>query len=78
MINRYFDELKKPEFRDIDPLLAKQFIEFFHKFENSYEASESWYETSAKSLPQYWRCEGDQLLNWKDKGYKTVFDLLQV
>lgn len=75
---RYYKELKKPEYRNVDPLLARQFIEFFHKFENSIEASESWYDTSATSYPQYWICEGDPLLNWKDKGYKTLFDILQV
>lgn len=75
---RYYEALKQPEYADVDPLLARQFIEFFHKLENSLEASESWYDTSANSIGQYWACEGDNLLNWKDRGYKTVFDLLQV
>lgn len=75
---RYYEELKKPEYADVDSLLAKQFIEFFHKYENSMEGSESWYDTSAKSLPEYWLCDGDHLLNWKDRGYKTLFDILQV
>lgn len=46
--------------------------------ENSIEASDSWYETSCKNYPQYWICDGDHLLNWKNNGYATVFDLLQV
>lgn len=76
--SRYNEALKQPEYSDVDPLLARQFIEFFHKFENSIEASDNWYDTSAKSFCQYWICEGDHLLNWKDKGYRTVLDLLQV
>lgn len=75
---RYYEELQAPEYNDVDELLRKQFIEFFHKFENSIEASESWFDTSAGSYPQYWICEGDPLLNWRDQGYKTLFELLQV
>lgn len=42
------------------------------------EASDDWYQTSCRSLLEYWQCEGDHLWNWKDKGYHTVLELLQV
>lgn len=70
--------MQDPYYDDVNDELRRQFVDFFHKFENSIEASESWYDTSCASLLQYWVCEGDPLLNWKDKGYVTVFDLLQV
>lgn len=44
---------------------------------NNLDGADSWYETSTDSH-EYEECEGDRLLNWKDKGYTTVFDLLQV
>lgn len=25
---------------------------------------------------EYWDCEGERLLNWRDKGYRTVFSLI--
>lgn len=59
------------------PETAYQFLDFFHRYENSIEASDSWFETSARGYLDYWDCEGDRLLNWKDRGYKTVFTLLQ-
>lgn len=60
------------------PELRRQAYDWIHRMENTFEASESWFETSCSSLPQYWVCDGNQLLNWKDRGYVTVFDLLQV
>lgn len=75
---RYSVALAQPEYNDIDEELSKQFFNFIHKYENSHEASDSWYDTSCQGHTQYWICEGDPLLNWKDQGYRTVFDLLQV
>lgn len=57
--------------------MAYQFLDFFHRYENSIEASDSWFETSARGYLEYWDCEGDRLLNWKDRGYTTVLTLLQ-
>lgn len=76
--HRYQEELKDSLYDDVDDELRHQFFDWFHKYENSIEASDSWYETSCRSLPEYWICEGDHLLNWRDKGYVTLFDLLQV
>lgn len=44
---------------------------------NADDGSDSWYETSCDDH-DYAVCDGDYNLNWKDKGYVTVFDLLQV
>lgn len=43
-----------------------------------YIACDSWYEVSGRDYIEYWDCPGDLLLDWSGKGYKTVFDLLQV
>lgn len=49
-----------------------------HKFDNSLQCSDSWFDVSAKEITNYWTCDGDLVLNWKDRGYKTLFDLLSV
>lgn len=77
-IFRFSKAIISPEYKDIDPILANQLFEFYHKYENSIEASDTWYDASCKGYCDYWDCDGDRLLNWKDKGYKTIFDLLMV
>lgn len=75
---RFHQRLQDEEFKDITPELKRQAYDWIHRMQNSYEGSESWFETSCSSLPEYQVCDGNQLNNWKDKGYVTVFDLLQV
>lgn len=62
----------------IDSDVQREILDWFHRMQNSIDASHSWYETSCHSLPEYWECDGNKLLSWKDHGYITVFDLLQV
>ena len=76
MIFRFTELLQTPEYENLDKNTAGQFLEFFHKYENSIEASDTWFDTSGPGYLHYWDCAGDRLLNWKDKGYKTIFDLL--
>ncbi|KAG8237515.1 hypothetical protein J437_LFUL017565 [Ladona fulva] len=60
----------------VDRKLASSLLEWYHKFENSIDASESWFETSGKGHLEYWECEGNPLLSWKNGGYSNVFNLL--
>lgn len=76
-INRYFfDELQKPENSDIDVEIAKEFFESYQKFENSVEASDTLSDVSGKGYLEYWDCDGDILLNWKDKGFLKFLEFL--
>lgn len=77
MFCRYKKALKTDEFKDLNPEWAHEFYESFHKGVNINDGSDSWYETSCDDH-DYETCEGDYNMNWKDKGYVTVFDLLQV
>lgn len=52
--------------------------DWFHRMQNTIDASHSWYDTSCHSLTEYWECDGNHVLNWKNRGFVTVFDLLQV
>lgn len=44
---RYQEALRTEEYKHIKPETAQQFLECFHKFENSIEGSDTWFETSA-------------------------------
>ncbi|XP_058056562.1 uncharacterized protein LOC131207940 [Anopheles bellator] len=68
--------LETAEYKDVNGETAYQVLEFFHKFENSIEASDSWFDTSGPGYLHYWECDGDLLLNWRDKGYRTVLEIL--
>lgn len=54
----------------MDRTIAEEFLAVFHKFEASVEAADHLYEVSGKGHLEYWLCEGELLLNWRDKGYK--------
>ncbi|XP_044740336.1 spermine oxidase-like [Chrysoperla carnea] len=71
-----FQEKLKSDLIGIDKNISKYVYDWFHKVENSLEASDTWYQTSARGLTEYWECEGDLLLNWKTRGYRTILDLL--
>ncbi|XP_067215950.1 uncharacterized protein [Linepithema humile] len=55
---------------------AAEYLSWMEKIENSIECSDTWFDVSAKRLTEYRVCEGNLALNWKDRGYKTLFDLL--
>ncbi|XP_018567631.1 spermine oxidase-like isoform X1 [Anoplophora glabripennis] len=38
--------------------------------------SESWFNISTNGAHVFESCEGDQQLNWRDKGYRTILDVL--
>lgn len=65
------------EFKEVGAELTHECYDFFHKMVNLMEGTNSWYDASCNPH-EYEGCDGDPFLNWKDKGYVTVFDLLQV
>ncbi|XP_055705858.1 spermine oxidase isoform X2 [Phlebotomus papatasi] len=76
IVKKFNECLKEDDYKNLDPVVAEQFLDFFHKYENSIEASDTWFDTSARGYLEYWDCEGERLLNWRDKGYRTVFSLI--
>lgn len=61
---------------EIEKTVAHEFFENYKKFESSVEASDHLFEVSGKGHLEYWICEGDLLLNWKDKGFRSFLRLL--
>ena len=39
-------------------------------------AGETWYNVSAHQ--EYVTCKGDQMMNWKERAYGTILDILMV
>ncbi|XP_017838418.1 spermine oxidase [Drosophila busckii] len=74
--NKFYEMLRKPENADIDEVIAAEFFDNYQKFENSVEASDTLEQVSGRGYLEYWECEGDILLNWKDKGYVELLRLL--
>nr|XP_018903435.1 PREDICTED: spermine oxidase-like [Bemisia tabaci] len=66
-------ELKDVNICDAD---INQILEWFHKFENSLEASDSWYDVSFEGYRKYEECNGNLNVAWKTGGYSNVIDLL--
>lgn len=73
---RYNKMLKTDEFKDVDSELAQQTFDLLHGLICTEDASDSWYETSCHNRFEW--SDGDWILGWKDKGFVTVLDLLQV
>lgn len=63
---------------DTQELPLKQFINWCHHFQNSYNGSDNWFESSAINIDTYKTCPGYPAISWKSKGFTTVIDLLQV
>lgn len=76
LTSTFYEALRRPENSDIDMAIAKEFFENYQKFENSVEASDSLDEVSGRGYLEYWECDGDMLLNFRDKGYKEFLRLL--
>ncbi|XP_034652951.1 spermine oxidase [Drosophila subobscura] len=76
LTNKFYDTLRRPENADIDAVVAREFFDNYQKFENSVEASDTLDQVSGRGYLDYWECEGDILLNWKDKGYVELLKLL--
>ncbi|XP_055854509.1 spermine oxidase [Episyrphus balteatus] len=76
LTEKFYKELQRPEFDSIDRVVAKEFFENYKKNECSTEASDSLFEVSSPGHLEYWGCDGDLLLNWKDKGFVKFLQIL--
>lgn len=70
--------LQKDELNEINFDVRQEVLDWFERMQNMIDASDSWFETSCQKLGEYWECDGNHVLNWKNRGFITLFDLLQV
>ncbi|XP_031636092.1 spermine oxidase-like [Contarinia nasturtii] len=74
---RFYEAFRTPEYSDIDSILQHEAFDWFHRMRTSWIACDLWYDVSCGNYLEYCECPGNMMLNWKEKGYRTVFDLLQ-
>lgn len=58
--------------------LANQIQEWFNKFFLCLDSAKSWHDISVRGAFAFKACAGNQQLNWRNKGYKTILDVLMV
>lgn len=57
--------------------LAKFMQDWFQKFFICLDSAKSWYDISVRgAMSVFQPCEGDQLLNWRNRGFRTILDVL--
>lgn len=77
-MNNYIIYRIENDLIDTPELPLKQFINWCHHYQNSYNGSDSLFEASAINIDTYKSCPGYPAISWKSKGYSTIIDLLQV
>lgn len=72
----FLESMEQDFFKEIDKNLALLVLENFKKRESSYCGCEDLGRINIKGYKKFKDCDGPTWLNWKGKGYKTIFDLL--
>lgn len=72
---KYFESL---EVINMDKKLAVEILDNFKKRECSYCGCEALSKIKVDGFKKFRDCEGPTWLNWKEKGYKTIFDCVAV
>nr|CAD7460524.1 unnamed protein product [Timema tahoe] len=67
---------KKEDMQGTQYMVAKSVLDWCKKYQATLDGSDSCFNASGHGHVEYWTCEGNQLLCWKQGGYSTVIDLL--
>lgn len=63
---------------EINAELHKPLLDMMSLGQMASDGADNWYKVSAKSLQDYPECEGDNNINWKNRTYSTILDILMV
>jgi spermine oxidase len=58
--------------------MSEPLLNWFHKLMINLDPADSWFELSSAGPFYYKECEGDLYLQWRNKGFKTILDVLMV
>ncbi|KAK1125075.1 hypothetical protein K0M31_006413 [Melipona bicolor] len=64
------------KFPELNETLQEQLLWLFNMMQIGFDPADSWYDIAAKAYSEYSICEGDQAMNWRDRGYGTILDVL--
>uniref|UniRef100_A0A1A9V0F8 Amine oxidase domain-containing protein n=1 Tax=Glossina austeni TaxID=7395 RepID=A0A1A9V0F8_GLOAU len=59
-----------------DRAVARESFENWKKNQLSADAADTLFEVAATDKIEFWDCEGDNMLHWKDNGFHSFFNLL--
>ena len=76
MPNYRFDE----KFKDDPEILKdkKKYLHLMEMLELAGDAAERWQDVSARGVEEFHEYTGDLVINWKERGYSTILDILIV
>lgn len=75
-MGRFYEYVRfRPE---ITPDKYEPLLHLFDMMQMVLEAGDTWHEISAIGTRDYDECEGDQAINWKERSYTTILDILMV
>lgn len=78
LTKKFVEALEQDELKTVDKVLSREVLENFKKRESSYLGCEELSKVSIDGFSMFRDCDGPTWLNWRGKGYKTVFDLVLV
>lgn len=75
---KFVEMMTEDEFKHVDKHLGQEVLSNFKKRESSYCGCEDLKKISIDGFTKFKDCEGPTWLNWKGKGYKTIFNFVLV
>ena len=78
-VGECFEAKFKPyfsQFPQLNETMQEQLLWHFNLMQTSLDPADSWYDISAGEYADYATCEGDPAINWKERGYSTILDIL--
>uniref|UniRef100_A0A182Y2A2 Amine oxidase domain-containing protein n=1 Tax=Anopheles stephensi TaxID=30069 RepID=A0A182Y2A2_ANOST len=72
----FFDAVRAGKFAGIDQSTCHQLYQFFVKYHNTYNATDTLHEVSGAGLLEFEDNQDEFLINWKNRGFHTLLDLL--
>uniref|UniRef100_A0A182QW37 Amine oxidase domain-containing protein n=1 Tax=Anopheles farauti TaxID=69004 RepID=A0A182QW37_9DIPT len=72
----YYNAVRTGKFDGIDQRTCHQLYQFFIKYHNTYNATDTLHEVSGAGLLEFEDHQDDFLINWKNRGFHTLLDLL--
>ncbi|XP_051157745.1 spermine oxidase-like [Leptopilina boulardi] len=69
-LNKHFKD--HPELSD----KSEGILHLFNMMEMGNDAADTWWDVSTTSISEYQDSPGDYMVNWKDRGYGTILDIL--
>ncbi|XP_050076230.1 spermine oxidase-like [Anopheles maculipalpis] len=72
----FYDAVREGKFAGIDQRTCYQLYQFFVKYHNTYNATDTLHEVSGAGLLEFEDNQDEFLINWKNRGFHTLLDLL--